>query len=95
MRFLIFGLVVVAGVLIIGCILGKKALDSYLVYYRLGQSCFDKESRTFNDVLDRDVIASDEISKLNLMGYTKGKQDARTKFLIAQKRYEDHIKSPE
>lgn len=95
MRFLIFGLVVVAGVLIIGYIIGKKLIDAYLFYYRIGLSCFDKQSRTFNDVLDRDVIASDEISKLNLMGYTKGKQDARTKFLIAQKRYEDHIKSPE
>lgn len=93
MRFLIFGFITLLVIFLLIYMVAKKFIDSYLKHYRLGLSCFDKKTRTFNDVLDRDVIASDEIGSLDLMAYTKGRQTARTKYLAAQKRYEDFIKS--
>lgn len=93
MRFLVFGLFTLVALFIVFYLLGKRFIDNYLKYYRLGLTCFDKKSRTFNDVLDYDIIASEEISKLDLMAYTKGKQSAKTKYLAAQKRYEDYVRS--
>lgn len=93
MRFLIVGIVVLLVVIVSVYLLSKKFIDSYIKYYRLGRSCFDRLSRTFNDVLDKDVIASESLTSLEMSAYLRGRDDAEAKYRAAQKRYADFIKS--
>lgn len=92
MRFLIFGAVFMTVILVTIYAFGKKAVDGYVKYYRLGASCYDRDSLTFNDVLDRDVISSEDLTSLELMAYTKGRESAEEKYLKAKTRYETFVK---